>query len=107
MMAPSNDNAQRKNARMFSICTLNCSGLRGGVRRRMLKHEWKAMNADVLFLQETHVACVKEGQSVERELECKAVWSFGTGSSCGMGILLSNKLDFKIIKFIMILMVVY
>ena len=84
---------------MISINTLNCAGIRGAPRRSVLCEEWKRMKVDVLFLQETHVACVKEGQTVEKEFGCKAFWSFGTGNARGVGILLAHHLVYNIVKF--------
>jgi exonuclease III len=53
---------------------------------------------DVLLLQETHVAKITTAREIEGKLHSKALWSFGTPTSRGTGILIFNK-DHIIHKF--------
>ena len=50
------------------------------------------IKADVVFIQETHCDSMKTAKKLSQGWGGKCFWSFGTNTSCGLGILVNKGL---------------
>ena len=83
----------------LKISSLNINnGLRQKFKQDIIFTRFDNLRFDVVFLQETHFANIIEATKFSKLWEGRTFWSFGTRRSCGVGILLSKNLSFKLIS---------
>ena len=78
--------------------SLNVYGLRDVSKRTNVLSFIKRHRFDIIFLQETHLTNHNEGTNFFRDFPGKHFHSFGTNTSRGVSILLSNKFSVNEIK---------
>ena len=78
------------------VLSLNVKGLRDPHKVTKLKWYLAQIEFDVLFLQETHVVSMSEGDSIADKLTCRGFWGFGGVHSCGVGILVKKFLNITV-----------
>ena len=76
----------------LKIISLNCNGLREFSKREFLFNYFQILQADIVFLQETHCDSIKTAKKWSQGWAGKCFWSFGTNKSCGVGILVNRDL---------------
>jgi exonuclease III len=81
------------------IASLNCNGLRNFDKRFFMFNMFHVMNTDIIFLQETHCDNISLAKKWSKSWSGKCFWSFGTSNSCGVGILVSEKLQNRVHSF--------
>ena len=81
----------------LKITSINIKGFRAVHKQHILLQILKQLNFDIVFMQETHVCSLKEGNKFTKHWDGKAYWGFGGNRSRGLGILISGQLqyDFK------------
>ncbi len=82
----------------LNIATFNVNGMRAADTQSELFNLCKLHTFDILLLQETHMDNKRMTDGFAQELNYKCIWSFGTNRSCGVAILLSDDLDYKLEK---------
>ena len=85
----------------LKILSLNVRGLRSSAKRNLVSRELSLLNYYVFLLQETHVSCKQYADQFERLWRGKCYWSFGTGKSAGVAILLSPNFAGKVLRFVL------
>ena len=76
----------------LSICTVNANGLKDYAKRQQFFYHFRNTH-DIVFVQESHVSTLDEVQQWNTEWRGEAIWSLGSNSSKGVGILFSPKAD--------------
>ena len=84
----------------LKLLSLNVRGLGSPSKANLLCCELKLLNYDIFLLQETHVSCKSQAESVERVWRGKCYWSFGTGKSAGVAVFLSPKFSGSVQRFV-------
>ena len=82
----------------LKISSSNINGLRQKFKQDIIYTRFYNLGFDVVFLQETHIANIIDARKFSKLWEGRTFWSFGTRRSCGVGILLSKNLSFKLIS---------
>ena len=82
----------------LKLCTLNVNGFRQGYKQRAILEYMKLFNIDIVFLQETHVTCLREAHSYTKHWSGRNWWSFGENRSRGVGILIAKDLDYTFVR---------
>ena len=83
----------------IKVATFNAKGLSDHQKRRKV-FEWaKLTGIDVLAEQETNCKNVREGSAWARDWGGKAYWSFAVRFCTGVGILINEKANLKVVKF--------
>lgn len=80
--------------------SLNVRGLGSSRKSDQLIQELSRSACDVFLLQETHVSCKKQAEKFEKAWKGRCFWSFGTGKSAGVAILLSPNFLGKFVRFL-------
>jgi exonuclease III len=80
----------------FSIASINANGLRGIGKRAALFDWFQNSSFDILFIQECHCVSETEVRNWTKDFRGKGFWSFGTLYSCGVGILIKQRVSYKI-----------
>ena len=77
----------------LKVLSLNVKGLRDS--QKVSKVNWYVSQIcfDILFLQETHVVSLVEGNGIADKLSCRGSWGFGGPHSCGVAILVKKYLN--------------
>lgn len=78
----------------LNVTTINVNGLKDRGKRKRIFEWLKIKNYDIVFLQETHCTGREEGTLWGEEWEGETFWSFGGARSRGVGILISQRLQF-------------
>ena len=82
---------------MFNLVSINCNGLLNNLSKvNILSHNFDSQCIDFLLLQETHIYNLSLAKYYESKLLGKAFWSFGTNNSSGVGIIISNNLNYNV-----------
>lgn len=76
---------------MMKVITVNVRGIRQHRKQRMLGSLLESLEADVILLQETHLASFHEARSFECRVGAKGVFSFGSSRSRGVAILFTSR----------------
>ena len=84
----------------LKILSRNVRGLGSLTKVNSLYHELEVLNFDIVLLQETHVSCPKQAKVFERSWRRKCYWSFGTGKSAGVTVLLSPNFFGSVERFV-------
>ena len=85
---------------MLYINTINCNGLQSHDKIDYLKEVLHDNNVDICLVQETHIDNLVLGNIVEKRLNYKCFWSLTDNNKHkGVGILISNYLECKIVNF--------
>ena len=79
----------------LQISSLNINWLRQKFKQDIIFAHFDNLGFDVV---ETHIANIIEARKFSKLWEGRTFWSFGTRRSCGVGILLSKNLSFKLIS---------
>jgi exonuclease III len=79
----------------LSIISLNVNGLREQRKRWLLFNFLHHSKFDIALLQETHACSRDDAVLWNRESGYKGYWSFGTTTSCGVGILVREGLNLE------------
>ena len=58
------------------------------------------LDYDLFLLQETHISCKTQADSIEKGFKGQCFWSFGIGKSAGVAIFVSPKFSGNIIRYI-------
>ena len=58
------------------------------------------LNFGIVLLQETHISCPKQAKAFERSWRGKCYWSFGTGKSAGVAVLLPPHFSGSVQRFL-------
>ena len=77
----------------IKICSLNVRGMGDYKKRKSIFNFLKAQNADVYFLQETHVSCEETAQLWRHEWNTPMFHSWGTTQSAGVSIISKNQVS--------------
>ena len=83
----------------LQIVSLNVNGMRTNRKRGQIFRFLQDLKADIVLLQETHVASVFECVQWNRQAKCKGFWSVGTSNSRGVGILLRDPTKVSNVSF--------
>ncbi|KAI8521374.1 hypothetical protein Bbelb_011280 [Branchiostoma belcheri] len=75
----------------LKILTLNVNGMKDRCKRAQVLDFCRTNGADVACLQECHVSTVADKKQWSRQWGQTCVWSMGTNSARGVGILLSSR----------------
>ena len=84
----------------LKILSLNVRGLGTPIKVTSLCNELNLLNFDIVLLQETHVSCPKQAKTFERSWRGKCYWSFGTGKSAGVAVLLPPHFSGSVQRFL-------
>lgn len=84
----------------LKVISLNVRGLGTPTKRNLVACELSLLKYDIFLLQETHVSCKKQADLFERLWRGRCFWSFGTGKSAGVAVLLSPSFAGKISRYL-------
>ena len=82
------------------MISLNVRGLGSAGKSAKLVNEFIYLNCDIFLLQETHVSCKRQAEKFEKLWKGECFWSFGTGKSAGVAVILSPNFSGKIVRFL-------
>ena len=83
----------------LSITSININGLLDKSKRSVFFQYCLSKQFDIIFVQETHISCLREVNEIEREWKGRTYWSFGSSRSCGVGILIKPNLNHSVSSF--------
>lgn len=84
----------------LKILSVNIRGLGSPNKSDLIVSELLRLHYDFFFLQETHVSCKQNADKFARLWPGKCFWSFGTGKSAGVALLVSPNFSGNISRFI-------
>ena len=84
----------------LKILSLNVRGLGSPSKVNLLCSELEFLAYDVFLLQETHVSCKSQADSIERVWRGQCFWSFGVGKSAGVAVFLSPNFSGIVQRFV-------
>ena len=85
---------------MYNFTSINVNGLLDASSKiNILSNHFNNNSIDFLFFQETHVSSLSIAKKFESKFSGKGFWSFGSNRSCGVGLIISSKLNYSISKF--------
>ena len=84
----------------LKILSLNVHGLGSPSKVNLLCHELELLSYDIFLLQETHVSCESQADSVERVWRGKCFWSSRVGKSAGVAVFLSPNFSGVVQRFV-------
>ena len=85
---------------MIKFTSLNVWGLVTLAKRDLVIHKLARSDFDLILLQETHISTKSQADPFSRKWPGSCFWSFGHGTSAGVGLLLSPKFRGEIKRFI-------
>jgi len=84
----------------LKILSLNVRGLGSPTKVNSLCNELELLNFDIVLLQETHISCPRQAKAFQRSWRGKCYWSFGTGESGGVAVLLPPHFSGSVQRFL-------
>ena len=83
----------------LKISSINVNGFRRKLKQNIIISWLKELNFDIVFLQETHITNIVEAKKFIKLWGGKAIWSYGSNTSRGVGIRFSPVINLKIESF--------
>ena len=80
----------------LKISSINVNGFRNKYKQHVILTRLKELNFDIVFLQETHITNIVEGKKFVKLWGGRAIWSYGSTRSRGVGILFSPTVNIHI-----------
>ena len=77
----------------LKISSINVNGFRNKYKQQIILSRLQQLHFDIVFLQETHVTNIIEAKKFIKLWKGKAMWSFGSNKSRGVGILFNPTLN--------------
>ncbi len=82
------------------VLSYNANGLKDNSKRKKVFALIKAMNVDILLLQETHCCTVKDRNNFDNDWGSKGIYSFGLSNhECGVAIFFNTNISYEISRF--------
>ena len=75
----------------LKISYINVNGFRNQYKQQIILSRLQQLQFDIVFLQETHVTNIIEAKKFIKLWKGKAIWSFGSNRSRGVGILFNPR----------------
>ena len=80
----------------LKVSFINVNGFRNQYKQQIILSRLKQLQFDIVFLQETHVINIIEANKFNKLWKGKAIWSFGSNISRGVGILFNPTMNMSI-----------